>query len=97
MIKRTTKLYGNCKVYSPDNQLMFRCLEKKIKWYLDRGLAELIEESPLSIRLKFEPKGKGERIDKLKVERNNICVVCGVTDLSILTKHHIVPYQLPND
>lgn len=101
MIKRTTKLYGNCKVYSPDNQLMFRCLEKKIKWYLDRGLAELIEENPLSIKLKFEPKGKGERIDQLKVERNNICVVCGVTDLSILTKHHIVPYEyrkhMPND
>jgi hypothetical protein len=101
MIKRTTNLYGNCRVYSPSNQLMFRCLEKKIKWYLTRGLAELIEENPPSIRLKFEPKGNGERTNDLKVERNNICVVCGEKDLSILTRHHIVPYEyrkhMPND
>ncbi len=33
---RTNKIYGNCKVYSPSGNLMFLCVEKKAKWYLDR-------------------------------------------------------------
>ena len=33
---RTTKVYGGCRVYSPTGNLMFLCLEKKAKWYLDR-------------------------------------------------------------
>lgn len=90
---RTTKLYGNCNVYSPDNELMFRCEEKKINWYLSRNLAELISQEPLSIRLNFQPKGKGEKIELLKAERKNMCVVCGEDDLSVLTKHHLVPYE----
>jgi len=34
--KRTTKIYGHCKVYSPSGNLMFLCVEKKAKWYLNR-------------------------------------------------------------
>lgn len=33
---RTTKVYGECKVYSPTGNLMFLCLEKRARWYLDR-------------------------------------------------------------
>lgn len=33
---RTTKVYGGCKVYSPTGCLMFLCLEKKARWYLNR-------------------------------------------------------------
>lgn len=93
MNKRTTILYGNCKVYSPNNKLMFRCEEKRAKWYLDRNLAKIIEQDPISIQLTFQPKGEGDKLENLKEERKNICVVCGELELSVLTKHHIVPYE----
>jgi len=90
--KRTTLIYGNCMVFSPDNKLMFRCLEKRAKWYLSRNLAVIIGENPLSIRLTFIPKGTGESMDVLKMERYNKCVVCGIEDLVCLTRHHLVPF-----
>lgn len=34
--KRTTKIYGHCRVYSPSGNLMFLCIEKKAKWYLKK-------------------------------------------------------------
>jgi len=33
---RQNEIYGNCKVYSPSGNLMFLCVEKKARWYLDR-------------------------------------------------------------
>jgi hypothetical protein len=33
---RTTKVYGGCKVYSSKGNLMFLCLDKKAKWYLNK-------------------------------------------------------------
>ena len=33
---RTTKVYGGCRVYSSKGNLMFLCLEKKAKWYLNK-------------------------------------------------------------
>lgn len=33
---RKNKIYGNCRVYSPNGNLMFLCVEKKANWYLDR-------------------------------------------------------------
>lgn len=89
---RKTLIYGNCQVFSPDGVLMFRCLEKRVKWYLNRNLAEIIGDNPLSIKLNFTPKGNGESIDVLKMERYNKCVICGKEDLNILTKHHLVPF-----
>lgn len=91
--KRTQIIYGNCSVYSPEGELMFRCLPKRAKWYLDRGLADIIEEDPLSIKLNFQPNGKGERADFLRLPRENQCIVCGTTDLVVLSKHHLVPYE----
>tara|TARA_R110000824_G_scaffold218435_1_gene405030 strand:- start:5020 stop:5802 length:783 start_codon:yes stop_codon:yes gene_type:complete len=93
MNKRTQLIYGNCQVLSPDGELMFRCLRKRADWYLKRNLAEVIEEDPLTIKLNFEPKGKGENHDLLLIPRKNLCVVCGTEDLNVLTRHHIVPYE----
>jgi len=93
MSNRTTVIYGNCQVFSPDNKLMFRCLEKKARWYLDRNLAIILSNDPLSIQLTFQPKGNGEKSEYLKAERKNTCIVCGEEDLSKLTKHHLVPYE----
>jgi len=33
---RTTEVYGGCKVYSNKGNLMFLCLEKRAKWYLNK-------------------------------------------------------------
>ena len=89
---RKTLIYGNCQVFSPTGELMFRCLEKRANWYLKRNLATIISQDPLCIKLNFTPKGKGETLDILKMERKNKCVVCGLEDLNLLTIHHLVPF-----
>jgi hypothetical protein len=84
-------IYGNCAILAPDGQMLCRCDSKKANWYLKRGLAFLEKESPLTIRLKFEPKGRGCADDPYYLaEKPNRCVVCGREDR--LTKHHAVPY-----
>jgi hypothetical protein len=84
-------LYGNCRVQNPEGTHIFNCGEKKAKWYLKRDLAQVIQESPLVIRLNFVPNGQGHANDSFYLqERQNLCVVCGITDK--LTKHHVVPY-----
>lgn len=84
-------LYGNCRVQNPEGIHIFNCGEKKAKWYLKRGLAEIIREAPLVIRLNFIPNGQGHANDNFYLqERQNICVSCGRTDR--LTRHHVVPY-----
>jgi len=90
---RKRPIYGNCKVLAPDGELMFRCLEKKANWYLDRNLAIIIDDDPLTIQLNFEPNGRGEKTEYLKSIRKNKCVVCGEEDLEVLTKHHLIPYE----
>jgi len=95
MKKRKNKIYGNCRVFSPEGKLMFLCLEKRANWYLERNLAKVISSKPLSIKLKFQPAGEGfdENDNYYLSEKSNICVVCGENDLEILTKHHIVPIE----
>lgn len=91
--KRKQLIYGNCEVYSPDGELMFRCMEKRIHWYLKRNLATIIRKDPWAIKLNFTPKGKGSTEAHLKSIRNNQCVVCGEENLEELTRHHIIPYE----
>lgn len=82
-------IYGNYQVLSPDNILMFRCGEKRAKWYLNRNLAEIIDTH--IIRLNFEPNGLGNHNKGYGLEEmKNMCVNCG-SKLN-LTRHHIVPY-----
>lgn len=91
---RKNKIYGNCQVYSPKGNLMFLCVEKKANWYLDRGLAEVISQDPLSIKLLFEPESEGNHGDDYYLtEKHNKCVKCATEDLEVLTRHHIVPHQ----
>lgn len=101
-INRKNKIYGNCQVYSPNGNLMFLCIEKKANWYLSRGLAEKTSDSPLSIKLLFEPENEGNHGDDYYLtEKHNKCVKCGTEDLEVLTRHHIVPHQyrkfMPDD
>jgi cation-transporting P-type ATPase D len=46
---RTTKVYGGCRVYSPSGNLMFLCVEKKAKWYLDR--VDKKTGTPLAVKI----------------------------------------------
>ncbi len=82
--------YSNCKMLSPDGVLMCRMGKKRAKWYIDKGLAELVEENPYTIKLLFNPSGLGYCLDSFYLEdKQNICVVCG--SVENLTKHHTIP------
>ena len=48
-------------MFSPDNQLMCICGDDKMEWYLDKNIAEKIDEK--SFRLKFQPKDNGHAGD----------------------------------
>ena len=81
-------LYGNWVVLAPDNQLLSYSAEKRAMWYIDRGLAEIINKR--TIRLNFEPRGRNK--DDYSLQRkSNKCVVCGTSVIKDLTKHHVIP------
>lgn len=50
--------YENCRIVSPEGVGLATCGLKKVRWYLDRDLAELVSQDPPVIRLKFTPKGR---------------------------------------
>lgn len=87
---KSKRIYDNCTMLSPDNEFMAHCSEKRMKWYLKRNLAEQVSET--TFRLTFEPKGIGnaDDVEYQLAERENKCVVCGITEK--LTLHHIVPF-----
>ena len=69
---------------APDGEVLANCNKEKVQWYLEKDLAEIICQDPLTIRLKFEPNGRKNRDqndlydDSFYVaERENKCVVCG--------------------
>ena len=85
------KIYGNCSVLHPDGTLMFRCDTDRIDWYLERNLAVVVNETPMTIQLTFTPRGKGHIGEPFYLsEKVNRCVVCGGFD--DLTRHHAVPH-----
>lgn len=85
-------LYGNWQVQSPDGSILFLALQERADWYLKRGLAEVVGEN--TIRLNFEPKGKRDPNDLYSISvKSNRCVVCNIDDISVLTKHHIIPSE----
>eukprot|EP01133_Synstelium_polycarpum_P018140 gene18140-21684_t len=85
-------LYDNCLMYGPDGVLLCNISKKKVKWYLDRDLATITLENPLTIVLKFQPKGNGHADDQYYLSnKENRCVVCG-SEKRIL-RHSIVPHS----
>ncbi|KAF0978702.1 hypothetical protein FDP41_002522 [Naegleria fowleri] len=82
--------YDDLNLYSDDMVLLAKIEQRKFNWYLNKGLAEQINEN--SIKLKFKPKGYGHTDDAFYMSKmDNICVVCG-TDKE-LTRHHIVSFE----
>lgn len=84
-------IYGNWRVYHPDGTLMFLCEDKKANWYLKKDLATKISDN--EILLTFQPSGKGRQSLYDLSEKKNICVVCGLDNLELLTKHHVIPTE----
>ncbi|XP_010469591.1 PREDICTED: protein RRP6-like 3 isoform X2 [Camelina sativa] len=72
-------VYHNCRIYANDGRLLCYCDKRKLEWYLNRGLAKLVEEDPPAIMLLFEPKGRpeDEGNDFYIQTKRNICVGCG--------------------
>ncbi|XP_023639722.1 protein RRP6-like 3 isoform X3 [Capsella rubella] len=72
-------VYHNCRIYANDGRLLCYCDKRKLEWYLNRGLAKLVEENPPAIMLLFEPKGRpeDEGNDFYIQTKKNICVGCG--------------------
>lgn len=82
-------IFENCLIQAPDGTNLSRCSKKKLRWYVNRDLAYMIDDN--TIRLKFEPSGRCGVGDPLLLDgKPNICVVCGIDE--DLTKHHIIPY-----
>ena len=86
--------YENYKILTIDDKLLCRCNLKKWNWYLDKNLAEKIDDK--TIRLTFRNKGQVRPDDADETsfwlkERPTICVQCGEVDN--LSRHHVVPYM----
>lgn len=99
---RKTKLYDNCELLAPDGELISMITTKKMRWYIEKGLA-LVEEESIAeetarcskrprIKLVFEPNGRTNTSHKYYLEqKENVCVSCG--SLHALNKFYIVPYE----
>lgn len=83
------KPYGNHKMLSINNKFLAHVDTKKMNWYLDRELAEMVNEK--DFKLLFKSKGDEDRGEYYKLELKNRCVISGSEEN--LTKHHVVPYQ----
>jgi cation-transporting P-type ATPase D len=97
-------IYENCKMLAPDNELLCHCDTKKMNWYIQKGIADVISENPPIFKLKFEPNKRGARNEGgaksefYLMERKNCCVVCGAENNYM--RFHIIPVlyrqYLPN-
>jgi cation-transporting P-type ATPase D len=82
---------------APDGELLSNCDMKKAMWYIERELADKVCDVPFTIKLRFEPNGRG--VAKAHqtiyddqfyvVDRKNICVVCGKD--KDYSRFHVVP------
>ncbi|XP_066525884.1 exonuclease 3'-5' domain-containing protein 2 isoform X2 [Hoplias malabaricus] len=89
---RKSPLYDNCFLHAPDGQPLCTCDKKKAKWYLDKGIGELISDDPFIVRLLFEPSGRPDsQKDYYLTAKENLCVVCGKAESYI--RKNVVPHE----
>ncbi|PNH10564.1 Exonuclease 3'-5' domain-containing protein 2 [Tetrabaena socialis] len=88
---RKSELYENCRLLAPDGAVLCTCGSKKVRFYLQRGLARLVSEDPVTIQLSFEPRGRGNSDDNYYLaDKENRCCVCG-SELEYV-RHSVVPH-----
>lgn len=90
---RNKPLYHNCYLQAPDGEILCTCDRKKAEWYIGKGLGELVQTDPYTVKLNFEPSGRalgevGQYYTQVKV---NQCVVCGCTEKFI--RKNVVPRE----
>lgn len=78
---------------APDGEPLCTMDKAKATWYQKKGLAIMVSETPLRMRLTFEPSGRAVgnpgKYDLL--EKENRCVVCGTSEN--LSRKFIVPKE----
>ena len=88
-------IYDCCKMLAPDGQQLCYCDFKKMSWYLDRKLAEIVSKDPPVFKLIFEPNARGCVDENLKSSnfyiesRTNCCVICGKKENYL--RFHVIP------
>ncbi|KAI5079547.1 hypothetical protein GOP47_0005026 [Adiantum capillus-veneris] len=84
-------VYQNCRIYAGDGGLLCFCDRKKLDWYVQRGLAEFLDEDPPAIKLLFEPKRRpeDENNDFYLQSKTNCCVGCGETNHYL--RYRVIP------
>jgi hypothetical protein len=87
--KKSNANYGNFKILDPDGNLVGLCDIKRYRWYIRQNIATQISDK--TIKLLKPPEYKNDSIIYPPVERDAVCVVCGVEN--DLTKFHVVPSQ----
>ncbi|XP_059049171.1 exonuclease 3'-5' domain-containing protein 2 [Achroia grisella] len=92
-LTRTKPLYHNCFLQAPDGELLCTCDNKKALWYVQKQLADVVTEEPLTVRLRFEPAGRsvGEVGRYYQLTKENKCVVCGNNNSYI--RKNVVPRE----
>ncbi|CAH2103071.1 unnamed protein product [Euphydryas editha] len=90
---RSKPLYHNCFLKAPDGELLCTCDNKKAIWYVERELADVVCEDPLTVQLRFEPAGRsvGDVGRYYQLTKENKCVVCGAEDSYI--RKNVVPRE----
>ena len=91
---KTRKLFDNCKMHDMHGNFIAYTSKKKVMWYVDKDIADIISQNgdEVSIKLRFKPKKETIVIRPFNVgARDNICACCGT--MEELTIHHIVPYE----
>ncbi|KAJ0181438.1 hypothetical protein K1T71_003523 [Dendrolimus kikuchii] len=90
---RTKPLYHNCFLQAPDGELLCTCDNKKALWYVEKELADIVKEDPLTVRLRFEPAGRsvGDVGRYYQMTKENKCVVCGASNSYI--RKNVVPRE----
>lgn len=87
---RKSNLYDNISLLAPDRTLLAMIPEKKMRWYIQRGLVAV--EGPSTVRLLFEPRGRThEGEEYYSAPKDNACVVCGLD--RHLVRFYIVPHE----
>ncbi len=88
--KRTP--YDNCRMLGLDGALLAHTDAKRLRWYVAKGLADLVCDDPLTVRLRFVHKDEDQQRGMAafySAARANRCVGCGAAEHFL--RYRVVP------